>query len=164
MKRVTTNDGFTLVEVVLALGIIGFAILAILGILPVGLNTGRSAQDETRAAQIAQTIIESIASQAPSQFTGVSLPLSSGNASLDLSQSTSTPAAPAAKLYADNDAQLSQANTAAATYAVNILTNNAPTGFDSGYANEVTVNVAWPAAAPTSAQTLRSFSRVITKY
>ena len=151
-------------EVVLALGVIGFAIVAILGILPVGLNTGRSAQDETRAAQIAQTILEGMGSQASAQFTGVKVPVSSGNqTTIDLSQSTSTPAAPALQLYADNDGQISQAAPGAA-FSIKLITNNAPAGFDSGYANQVTVNVAWPAAAATASQTVRSFSRVMTKY
>ncbi len=148
----------------LALGVIGFAIVAILGILPIGLNTGRSAQDETRAAHLAQTIIESMASQAPGQFTSAKVPLANGNSpTLDLSSSTSTPAAPAMQLYADNDGQISQ-TAPGATFNIKLITNNAPTGFDVGFANQVTINVAWPAAAPSPTQTLRSFSRVITKY
>ena len=43
--------GFSLVEVVLALGVVGFALVAILGVFPVGLTTQHSAQDDTRAAQ-----------------------------------------------------------------------------------------------------------------
>jgi len=42
--------GFSLVEVVLALGVVAFAIVAILGIVPTGLSSSHGAQDETRAA------------------------------------------------------------------------------------------------------------------
>ncbi len=151
-------------EVVLALGIIAFAIVAILGILPIGLNTGRSAQDETRAAHIAQTVLEAIASQAAVQFNAVKIPVVNGaSPTLDLSQSNSTAAAPALQLYADNDGRLSQNGPGA--FSVRLITNSAPQGFaQSGQENQVTVNVAWPSAAATASQTLRSFTRLVTSY
>ncbi len=55
--------GFSLVEVVLALGVVAFALLAILGVFPVGLTTQHLAQDDTRAAQIAADIFSSVASR-----------------------------------------------------------------------------------------------------
>lgn len=159
-----TGAAFSLVEVVLALGIISFAIVAILGVMPVGLGTGRAAQDDTRAVQLAQTLLDGMASQAQAKFSAIAVPVSSGSpAPLDLSQSTSNPATPAVALYASNDGQLSDSPTAAA-YSVKIITNNAPPGFESGSANAVTINVAWPVGAPAAKQTLRSYSRVITKY
>jgi type II secretory pathway pseudopilin PulG len=158
------NEAFSLVEVVLALGVISFAIVAIFGLLPIGLNTGRAAQDQTRADQLAETLIDSMASQAQTQFSAVTLPSASpAPPPLDLATSISTAAAPAVQLYANNDGQLSTVS-AGAVYSVKILTNNVPTGFDPGYANEVTISVAWPAVAATTAQTVQSFSRVITKY
>jgi len=62
--RCAKRLGFTLVEVVIALGVIAVAVLAILAVFPAALQTGHSAQDETRAAQIAQTIFPSLAGQA----------------------------------------------------------------------------------------------------
>src|SRR5438132_12920260 len=55
--------GFSLAEVVLALGVVSFAIVAILGVLPLGLQTGKSSQDETRATQIAQSVFASLTTQ-----------------------------------------------------------------------------------------------------
>src|SRR3954451_24442826 len=66
--NILTNRAFSLVEVVLALGVVSFAIVAILGVIPVGLRTGHSAQDQTRSAQIAQDILASLASQAQSKY------------------------------------------------------------------------------------------------
>lgn len=43
---------FTLVEVALALGIAAFAIVALMGLLPAGLNTSRDALDEQMATDI----------------------------------------------------------------------------------------------------------------
>src|SRR5712692_1408937 len=66
---------FSLAEVVIALGVIAIATTAILAVFPVALTTGHSAQDATRAPEIAQGIIASIASQAPTSFTNVTLPV-----------------------------------------------------------------------------------------
>lgn len=154
------RSAFSLVEVVLALGVVSFAIVAILGILPAGLQTGHSAQDETRAAQIAQAIIASIASQAPSQFDNVQVQLNdSQNSTVPLHLS----AAETKTLYADNDGRLIPTVTGAA-YSVSVTTNNSPAGFDPGYANQVTVRVIWPANAPVANQTSRAFVRIIAKY
>lgn len=159
----THRRAFSLVEVVLALGVISFAIVAILGVIPVGLATGHSAQDETRAPQIAQTILASFASQAPTQFNNVQLSLS-GNSSLtfDLTASNTQ------TLYAGNGGQL-LSSVNGATYAVLIITNNNPVtasgfAFDSGYANQVTITVGWPATAQAADQTKRDFIRIISKY
>ena len=51
-----------------------------------------------------------------------------------------------------------------AIYAITITTDNAPVGFDTGFANKVTVVVAWPANATAANQTKRSYTRIISKY
>jgi uncharacterized protein (TIGR02598 family) len=48
--------GFSLVEVALAVGIAGFALVSLLGLLPIGLNTFRTAMDTSVCAQIAQRV------------------------------------------------------------------------------------------------------------
>ena len=45
---------FSMVEVTLALGIVAFALLAIFGLLPVGLTASRNAADDTRTSMVAQ--------------------------------------------------------------------------------------------------------------
>jgi uncharacterized protein (TIGR02598 family) len=51
-------SGFSLVEVVLAVGVISFAFVAILGLLPAGLHQFRQAMDTSISSQIAQRIIQ----------------------------------------------------------------------------------------------------------
>ena len=51
-----TFSGFSLVEVVLALGIISFSLLTILGLLPVGLNVLREAGEASTRARIVQKL------------------------------------------------------------------------------------------------------------
>jgi type II secretory pathway pseudopilin PulG len=175
--RNSFENAFSLVEVVLALGVISFAVVAILGVFPVGLSTGHSAQDETRAPQIAQMILSSLSSQVLKRdATGQPLLDGSGQTQLndaakiqcqsnqtvpvDLGTSA-TPTTP--NLYADNNGQLMTVTTNA-TYSVTVITDNTPVGFDSGYANKVTVVVAWPANAAAANQTKRDYMRIVSKY
>lgn len=46
------KDGFSLVEITIAIGIISFALLALLGLLPTGLNTVKASADESIATNI----------------------------------------------------------------------------------------------------------------
>jgi len=52
------QSGFSLVEVVLAVGVIAFAFVAIMGLLPAGLQQFRQAVDNSVCTQIAQRVIQ----------------------------------------------------------------------------------------------------------
>jgi uncharacterized protein (TIGR02598 family) len=174
-SRTSIHTGaFSLVEVVLALGVISFAIVAILGVIPAGLNTGHSAQDETRASHIAQGVITALSTEASSNFQKVPLPGPTPAPTIDLSQST-TIAAPAAFLYADNNGQIlaASAGSTGARYSISIATDNFSTTslppLETGYANKVTVRIVFPpltsaGATPNAAQTVRDYVQVITKF
>lgn len=176
---------FSLVEVVLALGVISFAVVAILGVFPLGLNTSHSAQDETRAPQIAQTIFATLASQT---FNAVSIKLydnvggASGSVDMDLAQENGidanlnglsannsgdvfilTGGNPPKFLTAHAPPSLPATDTTS-VYAISVLFNNSPSGFDAQFANEVTITVAWPAGAAPANQTKRDYTRIISKY
>ena len=58
----TTVRSFSLVEVVLAIGIVSFSVLATVGLLAVGNDTNKRARDESFAAQIAANEFERIRS------------------------------------------------------------------------------------------------------
>lgn len=51
------STGFSLVEVTLAIGIVGFAFVAIFGLLPTGLHLFRSAIDASVQTQIVQRVV-----------------------------------------------------------------------------------------------------------
>jgi uncharacterized protein (TIGR02598 family) len=167
MKRATLSGqrartrSFSLLEVVIALGVITVGIVGILAVFPTALQTGHSAQDETRAAHIAQSVFGSLVAQAPSQFNNVQIRLSDP---LTLSPSIDLTTTSSYTLYAGNDGQLTN-SAANATYAITIYTNNAVPGFtDPASANQVTVRVAWAANAPAANQTFRDYVRIISKY
>ena len=56
MRRTASKAGFSLIEVVIALGIFAFCIVAIIGMLPVGMNSVRSVSNENNAIHIATSI------------------------------------------------------------------------------------------------------------
>ena len=59
---------FTLVEVALALGIIAFALLPIVGLVPIGMQVSNSATDQTMTAQIGQRLIGLMRQSDPSNY------------------------------------------------------------------------------------------------
>lgn len=156
----------------LALGVIAITVIAILGLFPLALTTGRSAQSGTRAPQIAQAIVTSLASQVSSTFAALpSKPatISDGSFSFSVDLSVSSPplnSSSTPRFYASNDGTLT-ASASNAAFAIYIATKYDPPGFPAPppvYANEVTVRVAWPATAPMSSQTYRDYVRIISKY
>src|SRR4249920_2281378 len=96
MKRGLAS--FSLVEVVLTLGVVGFALLAIIGLLPIGLQSGRASIQETRANHLAEQIFNTLRSQ---RFTAVDLSFLSGNSTpIDLSSENTASGTPGPQLYA----------------------------------------------------------------
>ena len=67
---------FTLIEVLLALGIVSFAFMALCGMLPVGLKTYRDAMDATCRANIVRVVSAELA-QSP--YTNIDTTLMSSN-------------------------------------------------------------------------------------
>lgn len=55
-SRSTSKSAFTLIEVTLALGVVSFCLLAVFGLLPIGLNTNQNATEQTAAAGVATAI------------------------------------------------------------------------------------------------------------
>lgn len=58
----TIPKGFSLIEIVLALGIMSFALVGILGLFPIALDTATESKAETRIGLIAQSISAEISS------------------------------------------------------------------------------------------------------
>lgn len=55
-RKLRARHAFSLVEVVLAIGVVSFGLLAVLGLMPVGLTTMRQAMDNSIETQIAKQI------------------------------------------------------------------------------------------------------------
>ncbi len=71
---------FSLVEIVLAIAIISFALVAIIGLFPVALDSATSSQRETQAALIARTIYTDLGARSDTKrFLITSADISSSN-------------------------------------------------------------------------------------
>jgi len=60
LRRSNPAEAFSLVETVLALGILAFSLMAILGLFPVGFRQATSVTAETHGAQIAREIFATL--------------------------------------------------------------------------------------------------------
>jgi len=60
LKSFSNSQGFSLIEIILALGIISFALVGILGLFPVAVNAAADSQHETQAALIARSIFDQL--------------------------------------------------------------------------------------------------------
>jgi len=58
----STRAGFSLIEIILALGIISFTLVGILGLFPVAVNAAADSQHETQAALIARSMFHELES------------------------------------------------------------------------------------------------------
>jgi len=58
--RGSLSAGFSLVEVTLALGIAAFCLIAVLGLVPVGVQTNRNATSQTTATNILSSVVSDI--------------------------------------------------------------------------------------------------------
>ncbi len=73
--RMKNYRAFSLIEVVLSLGLIAFVLVAIFALIPVGLNAGRDSVDATRFSLMAQDIRSRVQAAAnPTVFLGPTEP------------------------------------------------------------------------------------------
>ncbi|PAZ00661.1 MAG: hypothetical protein CAK90_04285 [Spartobacteria bacterium AMD-G4] len=148
----TPNAGFSLIEVVIALGIFAFCIVAIVGLLPVGMNSVRSVSNENNAIHIASSI-EGIWQVAPLGST-ITMPNIITNLPVSTSQNST---------YYFNEFGEPLTNSTGASLKMSYTTVNYTA---AGTGNATTVNMAFswpPGAGNPNNQTKREFSYTISK-
>jgi uncharacterized protein (TIGR02598 family) len=67
-RRISPAPAFSLVEVVVAIGIISFAVLSTFGLISVAIDTNKRARDEQSAAQLVQNEFQRIRSLSSANF------------------------------------------------------------------------------------------------
>ena len=92
--RADRARGFSLMEVVTALSVISFALVALLGVFPIGLENSRTSVNETRAAQLSRMVFSTLRSE-PFQ----AVPCFGETQTLDLSVLDTFPAGDPALLH-----------------------------------------------------------------
>ena len=147
--------GFSLVEVTLALGVAGFCLLAIFGLLPVALNSNQTAIEQTAADSVMTAIVSDL------RATPATLPV--GAAAVSAQYAINIPAASGASsqtLYFVSEQQTA-ANAASARFRVTLKFIGAPSGGGTKSAMCLSMKVSWPAVVDpstgTPAGTVQSF-------
>lgn len=131
----SNNAAFSLVEVVAAVGVVAIGIIAILGLLPAGLNSSRDTANETRAALMAQSVYTTLRSQ---PFKRIEL---FGEPNVDLSSRNGS-----LRLYSDINGSITNVESAESVFFLNLEFNNNPTNFpvsNPSRVNEVALTVTW---------------------
>jgi type II secretory pathway pseudopilin PulG len=133
--RQNQRRAFSLVEITLALGIAGFALLAIFGLLPIAQQIGRKASEETAAPKIFEAAAADLratpAAASASPLFGISVPANSGSGS--------------AVAFFSSEGQYSAAITPTSRYRLTMTFSSNPAG--AAAATFATLKLTWPAAA-----------------
>ena len=129
MKKLSAAVAFSLVEVTLALGIAAFCLIAVFGLIPVGMQTNRNAASQTVATNIMAAVVSDL------RATPTTKPASGQFAITFATSGTQT-------RYFDAYGIQSASPTADSRYRLDITWNSAPTGLLYAY-----LKVWWPATA-----------------
>jgi uncharacterized protein (TIGR02598 family) len=116
---------FSLVELVLALGVVAFCLYAVFGLMPVGMQTNRNATSQTAATNIIAAIVADLRTTPAAVTTSPQFAITFGTNKT---------------LYLDASGQASTSLSPDSRYQLNIKWNSAPTGL---YYADLTVT--WPA-------------------
>ena len=137
--------GFSLVEVTLALGVAGFCLLSIFGLLPLAFNLNRTAIEQTAANSILSGIIADMRATSPTA-NGTNQQYSFA---IPSTASTNKP------LYFNSDRQ-EVPNAAQGRYRVDIAFMPPLSGTKT--ATMVDIQVTWPAAATNAGDSVEAFA------
>ncbi len=116
---------FSLLEVVLALGIAAFCLIAVLGLLPVGVQTNRNASSQTAVSNIIATVVSDLRTTPAAATTSPEFAIT-----FDAEKT----------LFFDASAQASPSLSADSRYRLNVTWNSAPTGL-----HYAVLKATWPA-------------------
>ena len=141
------SAGFSLVELTLALGVVAFCLIAVFGLMPVGVQTNRNATSQTRATNIAAVVVADLRGTPKANNTSPQFSITFGNNRT---------------LYFDGSGQFTTLLGANSQYRLDVIWNT--TGGCSTVLPCADIKVTWPApAAPSSAsgsvETLAAFDR-----
>ena len=134
MKRLTGAAAFSLVEVTLALGLAGFCLIAVFGLMPVGVQTNRNATSQTAATNIMAAVVADLRATPKPNPTSAQFAMTYGtNRCAD---GCSQP-----PLYFDSAGQFTTSLGPNSRYQLNV------TWYGSSGLRYADLKVTWPAAA-----------------
>jgi uncharacterized protein (TIGR02598 family) len=116
---------FSLLEVVLALGVAAFCLIAVLGLLPVGVQTNRNASSQTAVSNIIATVVSDLRTTPAAATTSPEFAIT-----FDAERT----------LFFDASGKASPSLSADSRYRLNVTWNSAPTGL-----HYAVLKATWPA-------------------
>jgi uncharacterized protein (TIGR02598 family) len=139
----SSKSGFSLAEVTLALGIAAFCLVAVFGLIPVGVQTNRNATSQTAATNIVAAVVADLRATPNTINTSSQFAITFGTNKT---------------LYFDGSGQFSTSLNANSRYQLNV------TWSGSSGLRYADVKVTWPAAATSadangSAEMFAAFDR-----
>jgi len=142
----SSKAGFSLAEVTLALGIAAFCLIAVFGLLPVGLTSNQNSTEQTTAASIVTAVAADLRStpstSSKSSLYNISIPASGG--------ASNSPQ----HLYCDASGSNTDASSAPYTYTTGnyrVSVAFTPPSTGSKAATAVRILVTWPAVIENTA-------------
>ena len=130
MKKQFTS-AFSLIELTVTIGIAAFCLIAVLGLMPVGMRTNRNATSQTAATNIMAAVISDLRATPKANNTSSQFAITFG---------TPTPAT----LYFDGSGQFTTTPGANSRYQLNV------TWYGTTGLRYADLKVTWPAAATTA--------------
>lgn len=135
--RTSSSSAFSLVEVVIAIGVAAFCLVAMLGLIPTGVKSVKATTDQTAATTVLDEVVTDLrstplGSNSSPRF-GISFPTAGSAASL----STNLVFSETGTMVSSNDFN--------ARYAAAITLSN-----NSTFSTAVLIQVTWPAVAGVS--------------
>lgn len=134
------RGGFTLVEVTLALGVSAFCLVAIFGLLPVGLTASYSASQQTGANGILSAVVSDLRATPPTQPPGLAAISQEYSIPIPANPVSSPPGA--VTIFFNSEGQIATLPGARYRLTAQFL----PSGGTSAAATFVKLTVSWPAA------------------
>ncbi len=148
-------SGFSLVEVTLSLGIAAFCLIAVIGIIPVGVQTNRNATSKTRATNVMAAVVADLRSSKTSSTSarfGITIPSNHTlGAGSNCDRCASCWNAQTQTIYFDGSGQV--VASTAALYRVTLTLVQNPTATSTTGALFYDVRATWPAQADPCATT-----------
>ena len=140
MKTFMRIAGFSLVEVVLAIGIVSFALVAVVGLLPAGMKSLKNATEQAAAANVLNSIATAIRSAETTNGTNYSFRYAgaSNNYEYKIGQTTN---------IALDDLDLNGQSTNSASARLKAFILITPPANSTGI-GQALISIAWPAQAP----------------
>ena len=155
--RAASAAAFSLVEVALALGIAGFCLVAVVGLLPVGINSNQAAFSQTAAASILSHVLADLRATPATVPPGIAI--TSAQYAIPIPADTAGGASTTKTLYFGDSAQQFSFAPQAATSRYRLTVTFPPAAGDRA-ATFVTLLVSWPAAPDPASPTAALAGRV----